>query len=362
MGKVSALILKKLGWNPSFANEFEKLDMPDCVPARVTSQSKYSYQIHGECGYIDAKSSGKILHDINKGANYPVVGDWVAVKLAMAGGAAVIEAMLPRKSSFSRKVPGNKTEEQVVAANIDLAFIVNGLDGGRNLNLRRIERYLTLSWESGVSPVIVLNKADLCTDVQERINEVKHIAFGIPIHTISATEGQGLEALKEHFVRGATAVFLGPSGVGKSSIINALLGEKRLKVGEIRKKDLRGRHTTSQRELFLLPGNGAVIDTPGIREIQLWADEEAISSVFPDIEGFASKCRFSDCSHRSEPECAVQKAIEEGILDVNRFESYVKLKKELHYLDVHQKDRVRIEEKAKWKKISQWAKKARKQL
>ncbi|MFC2018748.1 ribosome small subunit-dependent GTPase A [Chloroflexota bacterium] len=357
MEKVSALILQKLGWNPSFAKEFKKLDMTDCVPARVTSQSKYSFQIHGEYGYINAKSSGKISHDINKGTNCPVVGDWVAVKLAMASGTAVIEAVLPRKSSFSRKVPGNKTKEQVEAANIDLAFIVNGLDGGRNLNLRRIERYLTLSLESGVSPVIVLNKADLCTDVQERINEVKHIAFGIPVHTISATEGQGLEALKEHFVSGATAVFLGPSGVGKSSIINALLGEKRLRVGEIRNKDLRGRHTTSRRELFLLPGNGAVIDTPGIREIQLWADESVISSVFPDIEEFAGKCKFGDCSHRSEPKCAVKKAIDEGMLDSNRFESYVKLKQELHYLDVHKKDGVRIEEKLKWKKISQLSKK-----
>jgi ribosome biogenesis GTPase len=288
------------------------------------------------------------------------VGDWVAIRLDSVGQKAVIRAVLPRKSKFSRKVPGSRTEEQLVAANIDLAFVVSGLDGGRNLNLRRIERYLTLSWSSGASPVIILNKADLCTDIPAHINDIEHAMWGVPIHVTSATEGLGIDLLKKHFARGTTAVFFGISGVGKSSIINALLGEMRLEVGEVREQDRHGRHTTSHRELFLLPGGGAVIDTPGIREIQLWADEDALFGAFPDIEQLAGECRFTDCTHTSEPGCAVREAIEGGALDAKRFQSYSKLRKEIHHLETHRTHKARLEKKAKWKKISRWSKEIKK--
>jgi ribosome biogenesis GTPase len=223
-----------------------------------------------------------------------------------------------------------------------------------------MERYLILSWNSGASPVIVLNKADLCTDIPACINDIERAMQEVPIHVVSAKERLGLDILKEHFVKGTTAVFLGPSGVGKSSIINALLGEKRLKVGEVRSQDRRGRHTTSHRELFLLPGGGVVIDTPGIREIQLWAGEDALSGAFTDIEQLALECRFGDCTHTTEPGCAISKAIEQGILDAKRFQSYMKLGKEIRYLEMHQRDKTRLEEKARWKKISKWQKELKK--
>ena len=349
-------ILVELGWDSYFSAELGKLNRPDLVPARVVNQSRDSYRVHGAEGDVAATLSGRILHDSAAGGLYPAVGDWAAVRPAGAGGTAVIEAILPRKSTFSRKVSGSRTEEQVVAANIDLAFIVSGLDGGRNLNLRRIERYLTLSWASGASPVIVLNKADLAADIPSHIEDIRRAAGEVPVHATSATEGLGLDTLREHFVSGTTGAFLGPSGVGKSSIINALLGEERLRVGEVRERSFRGRHTTSHRELFLLPGSGAVIDTPGIREIQLWAGEDALSGAFPDIEQLAGECRFSDCTHESEPGCAIRNAVEEGKLDAGRFRSYLKLKKEVRYLELHQEGRARLEHKAKWKQISRWAK------
>jgi len=348
-------ILKELGWDSYSADEFRALARPDLIPARVVNQSKYSYRVHGEYGDLAATLSGRILHNNRTGGLCPTVGDWVAIKFS-AGKIAVIDAVLPRKSTFSRKVPGSKTEEQVVAANIDLAFIVSGLDGGRNLNLRSIERYLTLSWASGASPVILLNKADLCADTSARIEDIKHAIRKVPVHAVSATQRLGLDILKKHFTRGATGAFLGPSGVGKSSIINALLEEERLKVGKVRKSDLRGRHITSHRELLLLPGGGTVIDTPGIREIQLWADEDALYDTFPDIEQLVDKCRFSNCTHSTEPGCAVVREIEEGKLDADRFGSYLKLGNELRHLEYQQRHSTRLQEKVKWKQISKWRK------
>jgi len=356
-------ILEELGWDIYFADAFRALARPDLITARVINRSKYSYRVYSEYGDLAASLAGRIRHNSKSGGLLPDVGDWVAIRLDSAGQRAqraVIEAVLPRKSKFSRKVPGSKTEEQVIAANINLAFIVNGLDCDRNGNLRRIERYLTLVSDSDASPIILLNKADLCTDIPAYINDIKRTAREAPVHAISATEGLGLDLLKKHFVKGTTGVFLGPSGVGKSSIINALLGEDRVKVGEVRKQDGRGMHTTSHRELFLLPDGGTIIDTPGIREIQLWADEDALLNSFPDIEQLIYECRFSNCTHISEPGCAIRNAIGEGTLDANRFESYSKLVKEIHHLEISQSNKTRLEEKAKWKKVSQWQKKYKK--
>jgi ribosome biogenesis GTPase len=247
-----------------------------------------------------------------------------------------------------------------LAANVDTVFIVCSLDNERNTNLRRIERYLTLVWSAGASPVIILNKVDLCADVTQTLSQVEQIAMGVPVVIISATEKMGLKNLEAFLVKGKTAVFLGPSGVGKSSIINALLDEKRVKVGEVRESDSRGRHITTRRELFLLPKGGMVIDTPGIREIQLWSEQDDISSSFQDIEQLARECRFHDCSHGSEPGCAVQRAIAEGLIDSERFHNYKKLLKETSYLAARQDGKTRVEEKLKWKKISQWQKQYKK--
>jgi ribosome biogenesis GTPase len=284
----------------------------------------------------------------------------LAVAVRHAERKGVIRAILPRKSSFSRKAAGGPTQEQVVSANVDTVFLVSGLDGGRNFNLRNIERYITVAWNSGAQPVIVLNKADLCDDVPSSIYEADLAASGVPVHAVSAVTGWGLDALNAYITGGDTVALLGHSGVGKSAIINALLGEERQPVGTVRSSDRRGRHTTTRRELILLPAGGAVIDTPGMREIQLWGEESVLRDAFDDIEGLAGNCRFADCRHGSEPGCAVRAAIKRGDIEDARFQSYLRLKRELRYLEARRNDRARIEEKERWKKISQWARRFRK--
>jgi ribosome biogenesis GTPase / thiamine phosphate phosphatase len=355
--------LKALGWNSFFNDQFHNLKRDNLVPVRVISQQKYSYKVAGENGELEARLSGKMLHDQNGEEQRPVVGDWVLVNPVSTGNIVIIEAALLRKSKFSRQAAGGRGRrsggnpvEQVIAANIDTVFIVSALDRGRGLNFRRLERYLTLTWESGASPVIILNKTDLCENVPEVIREVEEIAQGVPILSVSATEKKGIDLVRRHIVPGTTAAFLGPSGVGKSTLINALLGSERIRVQEVREDDSAGRHTTTSRELFRLPDGGMVIDTPGIREIQLWTDEDALGNTFSDVESLAGGCRFRDCSHQSEPGCAVQQAIQEGTLDSSRLDSYFKLQKEIRYLAARQEVGFRLAEKERWKKISQYQK------
>lgn len=299
----------------------------------------------------------------------PVVGDWVVVHPYIPGNEAVIEGILPRKTTISRQVPGGRdrysggnTHEHVLAANVDTAFIVCSMDDERNMNLRRIERYLTIASTAGVSPVIVLNKLDLCNDVPAITNRIGQVALGVPTVAMSATNRLGLDKLGEYLLEGSTSVFLGSSGVGKSSIINALLGEERLRTRAVRDLDHRGRHTTTHRELVTLPQGGMVIDTPGMREIQVWGDEDDIGGTFQDIENLAQQCRFRDCSHDMEPGCAVQRAIVEGTIDSGRLRNYRKLRRETVHLAARQDGRVKVEERLKWKKISQWQKKSHKRV
>ena len=352
--------LAELGWDSFFREQFQLLEVPGSVPARVISEQRHSYQVYTQHGELSAEISGRIRYQARTADQYPAVGDWVVVKPFINEGKGVIHMVLPRKSAFSRMVAGEKTEEQVVAANVDTVFIVSGLDGGRNLNLRRIERYLTLAWESGASPVIVLNKVDICPDVDARIRDVEPVALGVSIHAVSATERIGLGALGRYIVRGKTTAFLGSSGVGKSAIINALLGVERQEVGEVRESDGKGRHTTSRRELILLPDGGAVIDTPGMRVIQVWSDEDDLRKAFDDVERLAGGCRFNDCTHRTEPGCAVKAAIQRGDLGIDRIQSYRKLQRELKHLVARQDSKARLEEKAKWKRISRWSRKNQK--
>jgi len=354
--------LAELGWDSFFMEHFRSSGVDGCVPARVIAEGKHSYRVYSQYGELSARVSGRMRYESREGDQYPSVGDWVVVKPNTDEQKCLIYAVLPRKSCFSRKMPddrarrsGSLTREQVLAANVDTVFIVNGLDGSRNLNLRRLERYLTLAWESGAAPIIVLNKVDLCPDVDACIRNVEPVASGVPIHAISATELLGLDALVTYLARGKTAVFLGPSGVGKSALLNALLGIERQEVGEVRDTDRKGRHTTTRRELVLLPGGGAVIDTPGLREVQIWADEDSLGSVFEDIERLSRECRFSDCTHRTEPGCAVKAALQQGSLDVARLQSYRKLEKELQHLAAREDIRSRLEETAKWKRISKWS-------
>lgn len=325
--------LQALGWNNDFAENFASYKKLGYEVARVTSQHKNIYRLIGKQGELVAQVSGKLHYQADQVADFPAVGDWVVISCANEN-TAVIHAILPRQTKFSRKIAGKTTQEQIVAANINTVFIVNALN--KDFNLRRIERYLTLVWESGANPVIVLSKSDLCQELQQRIYEVESIAFGVPVHAISALNKQGLEKLAQYFSNGNTVALLGSSGVGKSTLVNEILGTELLKVNEVREGDDRGRHTTTHRELFVLPQGGIIIDTPGMRELQLWGSAEGAASTFEDIEDYARQCYFSDCQHESEPKCAVRKALAEGLIDPARYESYLKQQKELAYLSDRQ--------------------------
>jgi ribosome biogenesis GTPase len=347
--------LTPLGWGPHFEEHFEPHRAAGLAPARVALQHRDSYVVLSEHGELVAPLAGRLRYEATCPANLPAVGDWVAVTPQPGDRVATIHAVLPRRSRFVRKVAGGHTEEQVLCANIDTAFLVSGLDG--DFNLRRIERYLTVVWDSGATPVLVLNKADLCPDVEALVEQVEAVAFGVPVLAVSAALNEGTEALAARLGEGRTAAFLGSSGVGKSTLINRLLGDDRLDTAAVRADDSRGRHTTTHRELIVVPGVGVVIDTPGIRELQLWGDEDDLSRSFDDIEHLAAACRFRDCAHGSEPGCAVRRALEDGTLDAGRWRSYQKLLRELRFLDRRQDQKARLAEKARWKKISQWSRK-----
>ena len=350
--------LTELGWNPLLNQYFQQFRKQGLFPTRIAKEHKLLYLVYCEQGELRAEVSGKFRHRTQLKSSFPKVGDWVAASLRPHEGKATIHVLLPRKNSFSRKVAGENTEEQVVAANIDTVFIVSGLDG--DFNLRRIERYLTLTWNSETNPVMVLNKTDICSEVEERIEEVKLLAFGIPIHPISAKKNEGLHILQKYLGKGKTVVLLGSSGVGKSTIINSLLGMERQSIYSVRETDSHGRHTTSDRELIILPKGGMIIDNPGMRELQLWIDAEDLGENFKDVEKLASRCRFRDCSHQSEPGCTVQEALKKGTLESKRFRSYLKLKKELRYLATRKDQKARLAEKEKGKKLSQWSKQMKK--
>lgn len=358
--------LIELGWDPFFEQHFEQFKRQGLKPGRVAREHKQRYVVYGDRAELIAEVSGKIRHGANSRGEFPAVGDWVAVSVRPNERKATIHAVLPRMSDFSRKAvlsggmpdTGGKTDEQVLAANVDTAFLVSGLDG--DFNLRRIERYLAVAWDGGAEPVVLLNKSDLCADVEAHIKAAESCAFGVPIHPLSAVQNQGLDALNEYLGVGKTAVFLGSSGVGKSTLINSLLGIERLKVSAVRQSDGKGRHTTAAREMILLPTGGVVIDTPGMRELAAWGDDEGLKKTFDDIEQLAAQCRFRDCSHQHEPGCAVQEALERGTLDAGRMRSYSKLSKELKYLAIRKDQRARLDNERIWKKISQWSKSRRK--
>ncbi|HEV8579819.1 MAG TPA: ribosome small subunit-dependent GTPase A [Thermoanaerobaculia bacterium] len=343
--------LQDLGWDDFFAAAFPSLAEQGLVPARVVAQKGLFQVSTGEAEHY-ADLAGKLRHEL-KGpggaSGYPAVGDWVALRPPTGDGRALIQAVLPRKSKFSRKVAGQRTDEQVVAANLDTIFLVSGLDG--DFNPRRIERYLTAAWDSGARPVVVLNKLDRCEDPDGCLLEAESIAMGVPVHRVSALTGESCEELAAYLGSGQTVSLLGSSGVGKSTLINRLLGREVQRTREVREDDDRGRHTTTHRELFAVPAGGLLIDTPGLREIQLWEGDQGIESAFADVESLAESCRFADCRHHGEPGCAVEEAAESGVLSPERLESYRKLQRELRQVHLRQDALARLQEKRKNKSL-----------
>jgi ribosome biogenesis GTPase len=333
--------LERLGWNDEIARQFVE-QASGLDPGRVSVQHRGSWIVASEQGDDLVEITGRLRHGAIAG-ELPVVGDWVGLRDGL------IDVVLPRSSKFSRKTPWTEVAEQVLVANVDVAFLVMGLDE-RDFNLRRLERYLTTAWEGGATPVIVLNKADLALDLADQIAGTESVAFGVPMHAISAERGEG-EELRGYLTGGRTGVLLGSSGVGKSTIINRLLGEEHFRTADVR-SDGRGRHTTTHRELVEVPGGGVIIDTPGLRELQLWETDGGLHQAFVDIAELVAECRFSDCGHRTEPGCAVKAALADGSLAAERWESYLKLQRELAHLERKLDPKLRSEERKRWAAVT----------
>lgn len=341
--------LEWLGWNSFFSKNLSSPLPVELTVGRVAVEHKDTYILYTEFGELSAQVTGKMRHRSTERADLPAVGDWVIVSIRAEENRATIQEILPRKSKFSRKTAGGLTQEQIIATNVDTVFIVSGLD--LDFNLRRIERYLLLVWDSGANPVIILNKADLCNEVEQRRDEVEAVALGVPIVVLSAIENQGLDALIPYLGIGQTVALIGSSGVGKSTLTNQLSGQVIQEVQSVRKGDHRGRHTTTKRELIILPNGGLLMDTPGMREIQLWMGSESLQETFADVKTLAQLCQFRNCQHEKEPGCAVQQALLDGTLDAQRFRNYKKLQQELDYISRKQDQKAYLAEKEKWKKI-----------
>jgi len=343
--------LTTIGATDAIFEAFQPYAARGLLLGRVSVVHSDRYRLYTARGEMTAEAIGALLYRTERSA-WPAVGDWVAVQPVGPDEAplqAMIHAVLPRRTMFSRRAAGDRDQEQAIAANIDLALIVCGLDG--DFNVRRIERYLTLSHASGVEAAIVLNKSDVCADLGARIDEAARVATGAPVVAITARAAGGIDPVLRLLRPGLTMALLGSSGVGKSTLVNQLLGVERQLVREVRESDSRGRHTTTYRELLPLPQGGALIDTPGMRELQLWADQDSLDSAFAEIAALAGECRFRDCSHVVEEGCAVQAAIEVGELDASRWESYRKLRGEIAWHARQTDVQAAQAQKKKWKAI-----------
>jgi ribosome biogenesis GTPase len=320
--------LRRFGWSPYFEDQWNSAPRDGQEPARIAVEHRGAYELYSARGELWGELSGRLRHELESGtADAPAAGDWVAVEGDGAGaGEARIRSVLARKTKISRRAAGRATVEQVVAANVDYVFVLTAM--GRDVNARRIERYLTVVWESGASPVIVLTKSDLAEDVESVRAELGPVAMGVPVHAISTLAGAGLEQLSEYLQPAVTVALIGSSGVGKSTLLNHWLGEARLDTREVR-EDGKGKHTTTRRELHVIGSGALVLDTPGMRELALWEAEDGLDAAFAEIEVLAEECKFRDCTHAGEPDCAVRAAVEAGTLEAERWDSYQKLAREL---------------------------------
>ncbi len=350
MGVSPVFNLEDYGWNDFFAAPFEPSAREGYEAGRVFLQHNKIYMLYTASGEVWAEGSGRLRYEARGPEDLPAVGDWVVVRRKEDESKAIIHDILPRRSKFSRKAAGTRDEEQVVAANVDTVFLVTGLDN--DFNPRRIERYLVMAWESGAEPVVVLNKADVVADAEEKVTEVEGVAPGVAVVRMSAKRDEGVEQLLPFIGRGRTVALMGSSGVGKSTIVNRLVGEDVQRTQEVRLGDQRGRHTTTHRELIVLPSGGLVIDTPGMRELQVLVSDRGLREAFEDVEEIASNCRFTDCRHEGEPDCAIRKALDDGTLDAERYANYRKLQAEMRQMAVRQDQRKGQEEKSRVKRLT----------
>ena len=342
------LDLTSFGWTGDVSTAFAAHAAAGLEPARVVAEDRGSYLVQTGAGERRASVTGRYRFEAGDDpAAYPAVGDWVAIE-SRADGASV-HALLPRRTSVVRHAAGLRSVAQVVAANVDVVFVVASLN--HDLNLRRLERYIAFAWESGATPVVVLSKADLAVELESAIADVESVAVGVPILTVSAIDGRGIDELRSQIGPGSTVAFVGSSGVGKSTLVNTLAGDDVAAVREIREDDGRGRHTTTRRQLHRMPDGGLILDTPGMRELSLWDADAGIERSFADIDALASTCRFSDCGHAGEPGCAVASAIVDGDLDASRFEGWKKLEREARHLERRVDALARSEERRRWKII-----------
>jgi ribosome biogenesis GTPase len=348
---VSDGTLAALGWTDELEAAFTTYEERGFHPARVVAEHRGGYYVRSKLGDRLAHARGRMRDDEIWGG-MPAVGDWVAVCDA-PGERFAIEALLPRRTKVSRKTPWLKAEEHILVANVDTVVLVSGLD--QDFNPRRLERYLTAAWDSGADPVIVLTKLDLCDD-SGKLVEAENVAVGVPVHAVSNVTGEGIDEVRALLRPAKTLVLLGSSGAGKSTLVNRLARRTVMETGDLR-RDGRGRHTTRHRQLLVLPGGSILIDTPGLRELQVW--EGDIDSAFADIAELAAQCRFGDCAHASEPDCAVREALETGELDADRWQNYVKLQRELRSIEVRSSKRLQRELKSRWRARARETRRAR---
>jgi ribosome biogenesis GTPase / thiamine phosphate phosphatase len=341
--------LDSLGWSPAWAELFAVHAPPGSLPGRVAVEHRGLYEVLSEDGEVSAPVSGRLRHEARGRADFPAVGDWVALRRDAGDSLAVIHAVLPRVNKFARAQPGREHDEQIIAANLDTLFLVTSLN--RDLNARRLERYLAGASAPSLEPVIVLTKLDLCDRPDELIEPIRRLLWPVPVLAVSGRTGEGLDGLEPFLRAGRTVAMVGMSGVGKSTLVNRLLGAELLATNDVRAWDDRGRHTTTRRELFRLPQGGLLIDNPGMRELRLWDDTADADAPFADIADLAARCRFGDCQHDTEPGCAVRQALADGTLTAERLASYQKLQREAEYLASREDPRIERERKARVKAI-----------
>ena len=341
--------LKSIGYNETIDKEFESFKTQGFEIGRISAENKNNYLVLTKHGEVYGEITGKLLFNSDDASTLPKVGDWVAIQLYDNNELAIIHDILPRRTKLSRKVADRKTSEQVIAANIDVVFIVHSLD--ERFNINGIERYLVTAYQSGAEPVIILSKSDLCDDVENKLAQVKKISGNAKVLPISSIEHAGIDEVKQFFGDGETVVFVGASGAGKSTLINALLGKDLQVVKEVRIGDSKGKHTTTRRELIVFPEGGLLIDTPGLRELALWSSDNGFAVAFSEIETFGKECRYADCTHTHETNCAVKDAVASGQIPEEQYKNYLKLRKELEYLERRQDVNAAQEERRKWRSI-----------